>query len=175
MPIDTNSKDKPQTQKGAFGSLNDYQKALELAEIGEYEDALGYIQEHLGSSPNDTEALNDAGAILHCMGRSDEAVKHLIKARNLQPDSAEIIWNLSETYLAVGKATEAMELFDDMERIGILNADVLNRTADVFLSDNDLSNAVKILNRSLELSPDQEILQPMIEIIRHKMAEDNCE
>ena len=175
MSIEANSKKKPQTQKDAFGSLNDYQKALELAEIGRYEDALGYIQEHLGSSPDDAEALNDAGAILHCMGRSDEAVKHLVKARNLQPDSAEIIWNLSETYLAVGKAPEATELFDDMERLGILNADVLNRTANVFISENNLSNAVKILNRSLELSPDQEILQPMIEVIRHKMAEDNCE
>jgi Flp pilus assembly protein TadD len=175
VPIDTNSKEQPQTQKDAFENLNDYQKALESAEIGRYEDALGYIQEHLGSSPNDAEALNDAGAILHCMGRSDESVKHLVKARNLQPDSAEIIWNLSETYLAVGKATEATKLFDDMERLGILNADVLNRTANVFISENNLSNAVKILNRSLELSPDQEILHPMIEVIRHKMAEDNCE
>jgi tetratricopeptide (TPR) repeat protein len=175
VSIDTNSKEKPQTQKDAFESLNDYQKALELAEIGRYEDALGYIQEHLGSSPNDAEALNDVGAILHCIGRSDESIKHLVKARNLQPDSAEIIWNLSETYLAVGKTTEATELFDDMERLGILNADVLNRTANVFISENNLSDAVKILNRSLELSPDQEILQPMIEVIRHKMAEDNCE
>jgi len=175
VSIDTNSKEEPQTQKDAFESLNNYQKALELAEIGRYEDALGYIQEHLGSSPNDAEVLNDAGAILHCMGRSDESVKHLVKARNLQPDSAEIIWNLSETYLAVGKTTEATELFDDMERLGILNADVLNRTANVFISENNLSDAVKILNRSLELSPDQEILQPMIEVIRHKMADDNCE
>ncbi len=175
MPIEANSKKKPQTQKDAFGSLNDYQKALELAEIGRYEDALGYIQEHLGSSPNDAEALNDAGAILHCMGRSDESVKHLVKARNLQPDSAEIIWNLSETYLAVGKTTEATELFDDMERLGILNADVLNRTANVFISENNLSDAVKMLNWSLGLWPDQEILQPMIEVIRHKMAENNCE
>ena len=175
MPIDTNSKDRRQTQKDALESLNDYQKALELAEIGKYEDALGYIQEHLGSSPDDAEALNDAGAILHCMDRSDEAVEHLVKARNLQPDSAEIIWNLSETYLAVGKTSEAMELFNDMERLGILNADVLNRTANVFISENNLSGAVKMLNKSLELSPDQEILQPMIEVISHKMAEDNCE
>ena len=175
MPIEANSKEEPQTQKDAFENLNDYQKALELAEIGRYEDALGYIQEHLGSSPNDAEALNDAGAILHCMDRSDEAVKHLVKARNLQPDSAEIIWNLSETYLAVGKATEAMELFDDMDRMGILNADVLNRTADVLISEGSLVDALKMLHRSLELSPNQEILQPMIEVIRHKMAEDNCE
>ncbi len=175
MTIDTNSKEKPQTQNNAVGSLNDYQKALELAEIGRHEEALGYIQEYLSSSPNDAEALNDVGAILHCLDRSDEAVKCLVKARNLQPDSAEIIWNLSETYLAVGKATEAMELFDDMDRMGILNADVLNRTAEVLLNEGNLVDALEILHRSLELSPDQEILQPMIEVIRHRMAENSFE
>ena len=175
MTINTNSKEKTQTQNDAFSKSNDYQKALELAEAGRHEEALEDIQEYLSSSPNDTEALNDIGAILHCLNRSDEAVEYLVKARNLQPDSAEIIWNLSETYLAVGKATEAMKLFDDMERIGILNADVLNRTADVLLNEDNLVDALKILHRSLELSPDQEILQPMIEVIRHRMAENNCE
>jgi len=68
-----------------------------------------------------------------------------------------------------------MKLFDDMERIGILNADVLNRTADILLNEDNLADALKMLYRSLELSPDQEILQPMIEVIRHKMAESNCE
>ncbi len=174
MTIDTNSKEKSQTQNDA-GSPNDYQKALELAETGRHKEALGYIQKYLGSSPNDAEALNDIGAILHCLDRSDEAIEHLVKARNLQPDSAEIIWNLSETYLAVGKATEAMELFDDMERMGILNADMLNRTANVLLSEDNLSDAVKMLNWSLELCPDQKIIHPMIEVIRHKMAENNCQ
>jgi len=175
VTINTNSKDKPQTQKDAFGKLNDYQKALELAEAGRHEEALKDIQEYLNLSPNDAEALNDIGAILHCLDRSDEAVEYLVKARNLQPDSAEIIWNLSETYLAIGKATETMKLFDDMERMGILNADVLNRTADVLLNENNLVGALNMLYRSLELSPDQEILQPMIEVIRHKMAKNSCE
>ena len=109
------------------------------------------------------------------MGYSDEAVNHLIKARTLQPDSAEILWNLAETYLAIGKAKEATELFDDMEKIGILNADVLNRTANVLLNDGNLPDALEILNRSLELSPNQEILKPMIEVIRLKIDENNCE
>lgn len=171
MAINTNSKEMPQTQNNAFGKSNDYQKALELAEAGKHEEALTCIQEYLVSEPNDAEALGDVGAILHCLDRSDEAVKHLVKARNLQPDSAEIIWNLSETYLAVGKATESMELFDDMERMGILNADVLNRTADALLNEDNPADALKMLQRSLELSPDQKIILHMIEIIRHKMAE----
>lgn len=166
---------RPPAQNGMPERSNNYRKALESAEAGRYEEALGCIQEYLISASNDTEALNDTGAILHCLGRSDEAISHLVKARNLQPDSAEIIWNLSETYLAAGKATEAMELFDDMERMGILNADILSRAANVFLSENNLSDAVKILKRSLELWPGQEILQPIIEIICRKMTENGCE
>jgi predicted Zn-dependent protease len=147
-------------------SQNNHQKALESAEAGKHEEALGYMQEYLSSSPNDAEALNDAGAILHCLNRSDEAIKHLVKARSLQPDSAEIIWNLSETYLAADKPKEAMELFDDMERMSILNADVLNRTADILLKMDNPADALEMLQRSLELSPNQEILKPMIEVIR---------
>jgi tetratricopeptide (TPR) repeat protein len=82
---------------------------------------------------------------------------------------------LSETYLAADKLNEAMELFDDMERIGILNADVLNRTADILLNTGNLSGALEMLHRSLELSPNQEILQPMIEVIRHRMVKNSRE
>jgi len=174
VAIKANSKESS-TQNDTSGSSNNYRKALELSETGRHEEALGYIQEYLSSSPNDAEALNDTGAILHCLGHSDEAINHLVKARNLQPDSAEIIWNLSETYLAAGKATEAMELLDDMDRMGILNADVLNRTADVLLNEGNLVNALAMLHRSLEISPDQQILQPMIEVISSKMDENNCE
>ena len=174
MTIKANSKGS-RTQNDMSTSSNNYQKALELAEAGRYEEALTHIQEFLISTPKDTEALNDTGAILHCLGRSDDAINHLVKARNLQPDSAEVTWNLSEAYLAVGNATEAMGLFDDMDRMGILNSDVLNRTAEILLRENNLSDAVKILNRSLELWPNQKILQPMIEVITHKIAESSCE
>ena len=158
-------------RKNVVEKSDAYKKAAEAAEAGRHENALTFIQEYLVSAPKDAEALNDAGAILHCLGYSDEAINHLVKARGMQPDSAEIIWNLSETYLAEGKAEEAMKLFDDMERMGILNADVFNRTADVLLKKGNLTDAAKMLRRSLEMSPDQKILKPMIEVIDHKIAE----
>jgi pentatricopeptide repeat protein len=174
VKIDTKPRRKRKSQKNAIESSKDYQKALDLAEAGKNEEALKCIQGYLDSAPNNAEVLNDIGAILHCMHRSDEAIEHLIKAKKLQPYSAEIIWNLSEAYLADGKAKEAMELFDDMEKMGILNADVLNRTANVLLNTGNLSDAVEMLNRSLRLSPNQEILQPMIKTIQSKMAEPSC-
>lgn len=147
---------------------NDYQRGLELAEAGKYQEALVFIKQHLRAAPDDPQALNDAGAILHCLGRSDEAINHLVKARNLSLGGAEIVWNLVEAYLADGRADEAVKLFDDMERMGILNVDVLNRAATVLLNQGKVAEAIEALLRSLQLVPEQEILRPMIDVIRSK-------
>jgi Flp pilus assembly protein TadD len=155
---------RPMTEKP-----EEYKKALELAEAGKSEEALCCIQEYLASAPNDAEALNDTGAILFSLGYTEEAANHLAKARELFPDSAEILWNLAEIRLADNNAEQAMDLFDDMEHLGLLNADVLNRTADVLLKNNNLTDAAKMLRRSLEVSPDQDILRPMIDVICGKI------
>jgi len=148
---------------------NYYQRALKFAETGNYQQAFISITEHLRTVPDDAQALNDAGAILHCLGRSEEAIEYLIKAKSLYDNSAEILWNLVEAYLAVGRASNAVQLFNDMQRLGILNADVLNRTANVFLKQDNKADAIETLLRSLRISPEQEVLKPMIDVIRSKM------
>jgi pentatricopeptide repeat protein len=157
-----------QAQNSGFGNTDYHERGLQLAEAGMYQEALACMQEHLRTAPDDTQTLNDTGAILHCLGRSDEAISHFVKARSLQGNAAEIVWNLVEAYLATGRAREAMQLFDDMEQMGILNADVLNRTANVFLNQNNKADAIEMLLRSLQILPDQKILQPMIEVIQSK-------
>jgi hypothetical protein len=145
-----------------------YQEAVGLAETGKYQEALTCIEEYLRVSPNDVEALNDAGAILHCLGRFNEAIEHLARARKLQPDSAEIVWNLVEAYLGAGRADQIGQLYNDMERMGILNADVLNRTANLFLNQSNKADALEMLLRSLKVAPNQEVLEPILEVIRCK-------
>jgi len=151
-----------------MSDLNLYDKAVELAESGDYEQALAYLREHLQNSPDDVEALNDAGAILHCMGRSAEAVEHLKRARQLRPDSAEIIWNLAEAHLASGDIDQVAELFDEMEQQQIINPDILNRTAAAFLDRNDKAGAIETMLLSSKLWPDQQLLEPMLDVVRGK-------
>ena len=147
---------------------NNHQRGLELAEAGKHQEALKCIQQHLKTAPDDPEALNDAGVILHCLNRSQEAIDSIVKAKNLQTDNPEIIWNLAEAYLADGQPERVQTLFDDMERTGILNADVLNRTADAFLQKNNKGGAVETLLRSLQILPEQQILTDMLEVIKSK-------
>lgn len=163
-------KTKTKSAKCSVGNdSTNYQRALDLAEAGRHLEALEVIQDYLVYTPEDTEALNDAGVILHCLGRSKEAIVHLTKARSLEPDSAEITWNLSEAYLAEGQAEKASQLFSDMQRLGIFSVDILNRTANVLLDNGNLTAAAEMLERSQQLLPGQEILNPMIKIIRSKI------
>ena len=164
---------KPNPLEGQTGNagqqnVNSYEKGLQLAGAGKYQDALACMLEHLRTSPQDAQILNDIGAILHCLGRTSEAIDHFVRARSLRKNSTEIVWNLVEAYLAAGKAGEAALLFDEMERMNVLNVDVLNRTANLFVNQNNKAGAIETLLRSLRLHPGQELLQPMLNVIRSK-------
>jgi len=145
-----------------------YERGLQLAEAGKHQEGLNCIQEHLRAAPQDAEALNDAGAILHCLGRTDDAIAYLTRARHLKDSSGEILWNLAEAYVAGGRAAEAAELFDDMERMRILNVDLLNRTATLLLDQDKKGLAIEVLLRSYRLWPEQEVLRPILEVVRSK-------
>jgi len=145
-----------------------YQRGLELAEAENYEAALGCIREHLRTAPEDAQALNDAGAILHCLGRFEDAIAHLVKAHKLQADSGEIVWNLVEAYLGAGMASQAVSLLETMERMDILNIEVLNRVASMLLDQGKKGLAVEVLLRSRDRWPEQEVLNPILRVIQSK-------
>ncbi len=147
-----------------------YQQALDWAEAGEHSKALEFIQSYLEEVPDDSEALNDAGTILWCQGLSHEAMPYLERAWQLDADSAAILWNLFEVHLSLQQGTDALKLLDDMERLGILQVDVLNRVASVLIDSGDLSDALSTLNRSLALEPCQALLEPIVEVLRHKQS-----
>lgn len=147
-----------------------YEQASALAEAGQHAAALEQFLEYLRYRPQDGQALNDAATLLYCMGRSQEAIALYEKACQVCQDDAltQVYWNLSEVYLQEGLVGRAAALFDAMQAQDILNADVLNRAANAFLEQNALGQAVELLLRSLRMNPNQEILQPMLEVIRSK-------
>lgn len=147
-----------------------HESYMKLAETGRHQEALEHVRAYLRDHPQDPQAWNDCGAILYCLRQIEDAIVAFEKARNLSGDSvsAEIFWNLSEAYLDGGYPGMAVKQFDIMEKLGLLSADILNRTADAFLKQESFGGAVEMLLRSLEINPQQEILQPMLEIVRTK-------
>ncbi len=146
------------------GSDN-YQKGLECAAVGQYEQGWECLCEHLRTAPQDVQALNDAGVVLYHLGRTDEAIGLLTEARRLRADDPEITGNLLEAYLGGGRAAEATQLFDDMEHAGLWSIDVANRTATMLLDQGDKSQAIEVLLRSQRLWPQQEQLPPILDAL----------
>ncbi|MCH8192495.1 MAG: tetratricopeptide repeat protein [Planctomycetes bacterium] len=146
-----------------------HEQAICLAEAGNYQEAFDLIETHLQHSPQDSEAINDAGVILHCLGRSADAVEYLQRARGLDGNYPEITWNLVEAYLAEARADEAKALLGEMERSETIHIEILNRAADIFINENKLADALEMLEWSLRLQPNQEILEPICVVVRHKL------
>ncbi len=147
---------------------NNYQKGLSLAEAGKYNEAFFYLQEHLRYKEPDAEILNDIGAVLHCLGRDDEAIVYFLRAGTMQNKNPNVIWNLVEAYLAAGRPNDASRYFDDMRKAGILSADVVNRTANVYLNKGNRSASLDMMQLSLNYWPEQQrILEPMIAATRN--------
>ncbi len=165
MPLET-------TTKNETAEMPDpYLEARQLAESGDYDQALVLLNSHLENKPDDAEAVNDIGAILFAQGQTEQAIEHFENANQLCVNRAEILWNLCEAYLSCGHGLKAAELFAQMEKIGILNPEVLNRTANVLLQNEQLCQAVDMLEWSLRIAPDQqEILEPILTIIQSKMT-----
>lgn len=145
-----------------------YTKALELAEQGHHQESLECMQLHLQDNPNDAEALSDTGAVLYCLGETDQAVEYFKKAVAADNDYGQSYWNLAEAYLTEGEIQQAVELFDNMERLGILSPDLTIRTANHFLEQSDKGSAIEMMLKSVELSDSEEFLNPMIEVIKSK-------
>jgi len=147
-----------------------YEQATVLAESGQHAAALEQFVAYLRHRPNDGRALNDAATLLYCMGRSQEAIGLYEKACQVCQGDAltQVYWNLSEVYLQEGLVGKAAALFDAMQAQEILNADTLNRAANAFLEQNALGQAVELLLRSLQMNPNQDILHPMLDVIRSK-------
>ena len=150
--------------------LSNYEKASRLAEQGRYDEAFGCISQHLDNNPYDVEALNDAGAILHGLRKSSEAVTYLERARKLSPDNVQVIWNLAEAYLGDEKPGKVIELLPEIKAHGLMNPDLINRTANIFLNQNNKSDALEALLYSLDLAPGQEVLKPMVDVIKSKRS-----
>ena len=145
-----------------------YAKGLELAEEGNHQESLVYMQRHLQENPGDAEALSDTGAVYYCLGETDLAIEHFRKAVDTDNNYGQSYWNLAEAYLTEGKIQQASELFDDMQRLGILSSDLVIRTANHFLEQSDKGSAIEMMLKAIELADCGELIGSMIEVVKSK-------
>jgi pentatricopeptide repeat protein len=145
-----------------------YTKGLQLAEQGDYQESLVCFQRHLEDQPKDAEAISDAGTVLFCMGETDRSIEHFKKAIAADSAYGQSYWNLAEAYLEDNKVHQAVEYFDEMQRLGILSPEQTIRAANMLLEQSDNGAAIEMMLKSAELSDSVEIVKPMIDVVKSK-------
>jgi TolB-like protein/cytochrome c-type biogenesis protein CcmH/NrfG len=79
----------------------------------DYERARSEIQIAQRATPNDAEVWDAMGAVDRRQGRWDEAVANFEKARYLDPRNFSVIANVTETFVAMRRYSEAQDAIDN--------------------------------------------------------------
>ena len=77
----------------------------------QYEQARHELILALRATPNDAEVWDGAAAVDRRQGHWQDALANFEKARQLDPRSASVLWNLAETYACLGRYDEARRGF----------------------------------------------------------------
>lgn len=153
-----------------------YEQATLEAEAGNHQTALEQFEMYLKHCPHDGKAFNDAATLLFCLGRYEESLEFYHRAAKLCTGEAlgQVYWNLCEVYLHQQMPAEIVPFLDVMEKLDILSPDLLNRAASQLIEQGGLILASQMLWRSLRLNPNQDVLKPMLEVIRNKQLPVDC-
>ena len=76
-----------------------------------YEEAEKVYREILSNNDFDASAYNNLGQTLWRMGKNEEALKQLLRSRELNPNNMVVYINLSVVYAALNQHEKAREMF----------------------------------------------------------------
>ncbi|SEU37251.1 social motility TPR repeat lipoprotein Tgl [Stigmatella erecta] len=101
------------TEKERQSSEIHYNLGIQAQEAGNVQEALSEFQQAVTLDPDNPEARNALGIILHLsFGRHAEAVAEYQKALELRPNFSEARTNLGNVYLDQGRYDEAIQSYE---------------------------------------------------------------
>jgi tetratricopeptide (TPR) repeat protein len=92
-----------------FDAINWYNKGVELAETGNYQEALTATEKSLDIQPNFSLAWTSKSGILVMLGRYSEALQSSERAITLRPDDVYAYCNRADALIGLGRYDEAVQ------------------------------------------------------------------
>jgi tetratricopeptide (TPR) repeat protein len=103
------------TEKERQSSEIHYNLGLQAQQAGNIQEALNELQRAVGQDPENSDARNALGILLHLsFRRPAEAIEHYEKALEVRPNFSEARTNLANVYLDVGRYDEAIKLYEQV-------------------------------------------------------------
>ena len=92
-------------------------------------------------APDDVDLLRGSASVKQALGRWEEALGHLRRARDLDPRSSRVEGLLGETLLMLHRPSEAREAFDRGLALAPASLTLIERKAMSYLQEGDLTGA----------------------------------
>ncbi|MCG6986731.1 MAG: protein kinase [Gemmatimonadetes bacterium] len=102
----------------------------------------------LEASPNDPKVLTAAASLEETLGRWDEALTHLQRARRLDPRSVRTLANLRSLLVSMRRYREALEVGNDALALSPSDPNNIEGQAMIFLAQGDLAGARKVIENA---------------------------
>jgi len=128
----------------AHAAMARYLRAVEKDPMGA-EDQMTLALE---ASPNDPKVLTAAASLEETLGRWDEALTHLQRARRLDPRSVRTLANLRSLLVSMRRYREALEVGNDALALSPSDPNNIEGQVMIFLAQGDLAGARKVIENA---------------------------
>ena len=130
------------------------EQGLQVKAQGNPEQALSFFKQAMQSgSPDDAELLYLVGDTLHDLGRLDEAIAHLQRAREIDPQYVNSVYTLAVVLQDRGKLEEAISCYRAAEVLRPDHAKTHNNMGSAYLQLNRRDEAISCFKKALQLDP----------------------
>lgn len=144
--------------------------ALDLAAAGELDRALENLARESQLSPDDPRPAYAASSLLLDAGRGEEALVAADRALAVAPERADGLYQRGAVLMSLARLPEAEQMFRQALDIQATHPAVLSDFAVLLMSEGRDDEAIGLLERLLELRPDDPVAGNHLERLRGQRA-----
>jgi glycosyltransferase involved in cell wall biosynthesis len=144
----------------------DMTQGTELFQAGKLEEARVFFEQIVQANPLHYEALNNLGTILYMQGDNLSSEKYYQKAFSLKEDDTYILSNLADLYFNLKQWKNAASFLERYLHHTPGDYGRLNKLALAYMEYGEPPQAIPVLERSLEIKPDQENIQNILKTLK---------
>jgi tetratricopeptide (TPR) repeat protein len=126
----------------------------ELGRLGLFTQALAALEEWERREPYSSYVQERLGAVCLRLGLPDRAVQHLVAARTLGLDSADVNLNLGAALIDLARYDEAVRALERALSLAPQSAEITDRLGAACALAGDSDRALRLLQEAIRMDPD---------------------
>ena len=138
----------------------EYLKALAniYVKSGEDEKAIPYFEQIITFHPHDVDSMNSLGAIYRRLGRFEDSITVLQKAKAENKNLGNVNYNLGFTYKEMKNYDDAIDAFETVIAGNPNDVLAYNHLGSIYFATKDYEKSISIFRKGLQIDPNHPIL-----------------